>query len=276
MRLNRGTIILLVISLAVIIGVVVINNNQANQPQAITPTPAAGGPLYEGLTADQIVSLAVRDNTTGNFTRLSREPGEDWQVTGPQDLADNEIDQGKATDAVNNVIVLASDSSFETESLAEFGLDQPKYTIEIDAGGDSINVLLVGNRNPSGNRYYVIPRQIEGATITEATEEATEEATQEVLTGGGTIQLVNQLTLQPLIDLVTRPPYMPTATPTASPTATLNPMSEVQMATATAEAQATLDSMLATISAEQTAEATAEATSEATEEATAEATSESD
>ena len=276
MRLNRGTIILLVISLAVIIGVVVISNNQANQPQAVTPTPAAGGPLYEGVTADQIISVAVRDNTTGEFTRVLRQPGEDWQVTGPQNLAENEIDQGKATDAVNNVIVLASDSSFEAENLADFGLDQPDYTIEIDTGGDSLNVLLVGSRNPSGNRYYVLSRQIEGATISDATEEAT----QEVQTGSGTILLVNQLTLQPLLDLVTKPPYVPTATPTPSPTATLNPMSEVQMATATAEAQATLDSLLATISAEATAEATSEATaestSEATEEATAEVTSESD
>jgi hypothetical protein len=277
MRLNRGTIILLVISLAVIIGVVVISNNQANQPQAVTPTPAGGGPLFEGVTADQIISLAVLDNSTGEFTRISRASAdEDWQVIGPQDLAENEIDQGKATDAVNNVLLLASDSSFEAENLADFGLDQPDYTIEVDTGGESLSVLLVGNRNPSGNRYYVIPRQIEVTMISDATEEATEEATQEVLTGGGTIQLVNQTILQQIIDLVTKPPYMPTATPTVTPTATLNPMSEVEMATATAEAQATTDAMLATLAAEETAQATAEATSESTAEATTEATDESE
>ena len=180
----------------------------------------------------QIISVAVRDNTTGEFTRVSREPGADWQVTGPQDLAEHEIDQSKATDAINNVVLLTSDSSFEAESLADFGLDQPDYTIEIDNGGDALDVILVGNRNPSGNRYYVITRQIEATGITEATEEAT----QEPQTGGGTIQLVNQTTLQALIDLVAKPPYVPTATPTVTPTATLNPLSEVQMATATAEA----------------------------------------
>lgn len=260
MRLNRGTIILLVISLAVIIGVVVISSNQANQPQAVTPTPAGGGPLFAGLTADQVISLAVRNNTTGDFIRISREAGAtEWQVTGPRDLADNQIDQGKATDAINKLIVLASDSTFDAEDYAAFGLAQPAYTIEVDRGGDALDVLLVGSRNPSGNRYYVIPRQIEVA----ATRDATEEATPEVQTGGGAIQLVNQVALQQIIDLVTRPPYVPTATPLPTATATLNPLSEVQQATATAEAQGTLDAVLATISAEGTA--TAEATAEATE-----------
>jgi hypothetical protein len=271
MRLNRGTIILLVISLAVIIGVVVISNNQANQPQAITPTPAGGGPLFEGLTADQVISLAVRDNTTGEFTRISREAGAtEWQVTGPQDLAANQIDQGKATDAINSLVVLASDSTFEAEDYAAFGLSQPAYIIEVDTGGGPLDVILVGNRNPSGNRYYVIPRELEVGTIPEVTAEATDEATQEPQTGGGAIQLVNQTALQQVLDLVAKPPYVPTATPTATPPATLNPLSEVQMATVTAEAQATLDSMLATISAEATG--TAEGTAEATSEATAEAT----
>lgn len=262
MRLNRGTIVLLVISLVIIVAVVFINNNQANQPQAITPTPAEGSALYPELTANDVLSVTVRDNQTGAFTRVARADSDsDWEVTGPEDAAAHEVDPDAVIAAVNDLVSLESVSVFEADNLADFRLAEPAYTIEVDSGAPTLEVILVGGRNPAGNRYYILTRQAEAQA--EATEEATEEA---AAAGGGTVQLVSQLAIQSLIDLVSRPPFQPTATPTATATATLNPMSEVEMATATAGANATATAVMATIAAEATAEVTAEATAEATAE----------
>src|SRR5690606_37121619 len=216
MRLNRGTIILLLVSLVVIVGAVVISNNQATQSAIPSPTPEGGGPLFTDLSADEIISLAVRNNQTGEFARLAREGGNasgSWEVSGLESSADNVVDQGAADAIIEAIPDLASVSSFEAESFDEFGLAEPHYTIEIDPGGESLHVILVGSRNPPGNRYYVMTRQVE-ASVMEATEEAQ--------VGGGTVLLVPTTALDKLINLLTSPPYQPTATPLPTATATLN------------------------------------------------------
>lgn len=263
MRLNRNTLILLIVSVVVIAAVWMVNNNSTSQTAAPTATPESGGPLFPDVTADQVLSLAIRSSATDAFVRISRESTDaEWQVTGPENAADQVVDQIKATEAVNNFIGLASVSNFAAESLAEFGLDAPQYVIEVDTGAETLDVILVGSKNPSGNRYYVIPQQV------------APEATAEVADSGETVYLVASNALDLLIDLISQPPYQPTATPLPTATPTLNPMSEVEMATATAGAQATMDALLATAQAE--AEATAEATGESTPEVTAEATEEAE
>ena len=53
MRMNRGTIVLIAALLVVIVGVLVINNNQASAP-GMTPTPSgeATGPLLPAHRRD--------------------------------------------------------------------------------------------------------------------------------------------------------------------------------------------------------------------------------
>ena len=266
MRLNRGTIILLLASVVIIVAVLVVNNNPAPEPEAETVVNEDGGPLLPDLAEEDVVSLAVSENDldSGGFSRVSRDPDDDslWVVTTLLDTADRVVDQTAAAQAIADALALEADSSFEVESLAEFGLDAPTYLIEIDTGGDALDVVFVGNENPNGTRYYVMTRSLE---VSADSEDA---ATGPDLAEGSVVSLVNTTAIEKLTDLIADPPFEPLPTATVTPTATLNPMSEVEMATATAEAGATataeMESVMATIAAQP--EATAEATAEATEE----------
>jgi hypothetical protein len=165
-------------------------------------------------------------------------------------------DQTAAAQAIADTVALEADSSFEADNLTDFGLDTPAFTIEVDTGDTALNLIFVGSKNPSGNRYYVMTRSLEVPSQADATPIAPD------LAQGSTVFLVNTSAIEKITDLISNPPFapLPTATPTATPT--LNPMSEVEIATVTAQAAATataeMDSVLATIAAQP--EVTAEVT----------------
>jgi hypothetical protein len=266
MRFNRGTIILLAVCVVIIAAVVVVNN-QPGEQDAQTIVDEEGGPVFADLTAEDIDRLTVYQNGTEFYTELTRDTEEStlWAVAGPEDLAERTINQTEAAQAAVDAASLEYESAFEIENLADFGLDAPAQTVEIDTGADTLDIIFVGITNPSNNRFYVMTRQVEAETWT-AADNAPD------LADGNMVLLVNSVSLDKLTDLVADPPFVPLPTVSPTPTATLNPMSEVEIATATAEFNATatveMESVLATIAAqdEATAEATAETTAEMTEE----------
>ncbi|MBC8172212.1 MAG: hypothetical protein H7X77_11085, partial [Anaerolineae bacterium] len=76
MRLNRGTIAILLISLVAIAGVFLLNNTPVTAPSdaTITPTPEPG-PLFIGLEAGLLTRLEIIDPATGSKTVLVRTTG---------------------------------------------------------------------------------------------------------------------------------------------------------------------------------------------------------
>jgi hypothetical protein len=225
--MNRGTIALVVVGIIVIIGVLVINNNQANTPDA-TPTASqiAGGPLFLGVTAHTLVRFEVRDNTTGARTVLARSGEDLWELeeTGapgvtnePPDEATVEATEAasatseataeataevtpEATPAVEPItgqtidqetvqtnltafLGLNAADRFESDQLADFGLDRPVYSILVTSEDGTEYVVHIGGQNPTGNRYYAVQEQVSGAEATPGagsiTEEATADATHE-------------------------------------------------------------------------------------------------
>ncbi len=95
MRLNRGTIILVVASLLVIAAVLVLNNSRATAPGEAsgTATPAPGGPLFTDADPTAIVRLEVRDNTTGERSVFERGDDGQWTLLEAQTSA---VDQTAA------------------------------------------------------------------------------------------------------------------------------------------------------------------------------------
>jgi hypothetical protein len=249
MRLNRGTIVLLVASLVVIIVVGVISSQRATAPD-ITPTTtlaaAAAGPLFPDIapTDNQgnINRFEVVDSLTSTRFAMTKDDGGVWTIAesgSPQELA---TDQTRAVGTMSNLASLAATDSFTTHNLADFGLDQPRYVMTLTAKDGTTYSIKVGNQSPTNPRYYAL----KDADTT-------------------TVYIVPKEIVDLLAATIVNPPYVATPTPSPTLTATPNPVSEVdQTATAvivqTATAQATL---------EMTAEVTAEATDDATAEATA-------
>ncbi len=256
MRLNRGTIFLLVGSLIVILAVVLVNNQRTSAPD-VTPTATQGagaGPIFPTIAdvnnQSNIVRFEVISNTDNQKIVMTKDDAGVWKVEESASTSELATDQTKAVGTMSVLASLSSVDRFTTDKLADFGLDQPQYTMVLTDKDNKTYTLKVGNLSPANPRYYAL-----------VDEDTT------------TVYVVPKDLIDGLIKQITEPPYVPTPTPTATFTATANPYSEVDQ-TATAVIQQT-----ATAQAELTVEATEETTPEATApaaeettEATAEAT----
>ena len=244
MRLNRSTLLLLLVSVLVIAAVLFLSRDEAQEAAVVTPVVNEGGGLLLPDVAEaDVVRAALQDNESGDFIRLTRE-GEDWAVSGPADEGLRTVDQAAAQLAVNNLLELAINSSFEIDDLAAFGLVEPAFTLEVDRGEGPLEVIFVGRKNPQGTRHYVMTRQLDISAYAPD------------LAQGSLVQLVNSRPLEDVLDLLDEPPWEPLPTATPPPSATLNPLSEVEMATAAAAALATSTAELGAVLATLTAEAT--------------------
>ncbi len=191
MRLNRGTLILLLASLVVIAVVLVLSNNQASAPGAETVTPSAFstaatvGPLLPDADQANVASIEVTDNQTGYSTVLTKGGTDIWSIASATYSSDRETDQAAASLAVTSLVALQANDSFESDKLSDFGLDNPTHVITITNNDGTQYVIYVGNKNPAGNRNYILVTTEQGVEITPAadsTAESTSEATSEATT----------------------------------------------------------------------------------------------
>jgi hypothetical protein len=251
MRLNRGTLVLLAASLIVIVVVGIISSQRANAPD-IPPTSAAvttGGPVFPDIASvdaqGTLNRMEIVDNVATTRFVMTKDAGGVWTIVesaAPQQLA---TDQTQAVGTMSNLASLTATDTFTTDNLADFGLDQPRYTMTLGDALGKTYTLKVGNQSPTNPRYYAL-----------VNDDTT------------TVYVVPKDIVDLLASKLTNPPYVPTPTPSPTFTPSPNPLSEVeQTATAvvvqTATAQATFE-MTPEVTAEGTAEATADATAEAT------------
>lgn len=308
MQLNRSTIVLLVASLIVIIGVLVINSNQASAPADETPTasPQTGGPVFSGVTADTLTRFEIRDNTTGARSVFTRTSDESWTLDDTISTTDTSgglLDQAAVLSDIEAFLALEASDSFDSSELSGFGLVNPAHSLLASSEDGISYVLHIGGQNPSGNRYYAVLEQLAEADVTDAS--ATEEplAVATTIVGdddaeAGTSDNIQgaELTDLPDAEATGDPEPTPdaeatddleltpevTAPAAFEPTATLAPLAEPLVVLEGTQTIYTLpktavDALIAFLTAPPTLIPTAEATEEAPVlEATAEATPEAD
>lgn len=249
MKLNRGTLLLALASLVVIIAMLALSGQPASAPNGTpTPTGEGAGPIFPEIadtTAQAgIVRFEVVNNTDGSKVVMTKDDAGVWTVaeaTNAQQLA---TDQTKAVNAMSQLASLSAAERFTADNLADFGLDAPQYTLTLTDKDGKTYIVRVGNKASATPRYYAL-----------VNDDTT------------TIYFLQATAVDGLTRNIAQPAYVPSPTPTATPTATPNPYSEVeQTATAQVEQQNFFATLTATFAAP---EATAEVTSEATAEATA-------
>ncbi len=257
MRLNRGTLVLIVASIVVIVAVMVLSN----QPGGLTvtnstPTATAetAGPLFPDISTtdsqSKIVRFEIINNTDNSKVVMTKDAASVWTVseaTNPQQLA---TDQTKAVGMMSNLASLNGISKFEAANLVDYGLDKPKYNMTLTDSDGKTYTVKIGDKSASSPRYYALAND-----------------------DTKNVYLVQTSTVDMLIANIAIPAYVASPTPTATFTATPNPYSEVEQ-TATAVVQQQQFAITLTAMAEGTSEVTAEATGEATTEATSEVTPE--
>ncbi|MCL4246728.1 MAG: DUF4340 domain-containing protein [Anaerolineae bacterium] len=282
MRLNRGTILLAIALIAIIIVALLVNNNQ---PDTTTPTAIPTQEtvsVFSGLDSTHAVRLSVQNNTSNNGTVLERDANMQWAVTtatGSAEPTENrEVDQTVIPGLLSAYAQLASPQSFDSDQLETYGLAIPAYTISLTTDDGTVYTTYVGKTNLSGGRYYAVVNTAPGsgapAAAPTASIEATEAPTVEpteisaeataagtleptatpqpavLLSGTQTIYLLSTTDISSITALVSTPPYLPLPTSTPTPFPTPNPYSEVeQTATAAVEQTSTAEMIMATLTA---------------------------
>lgn len=269
MRLNRGTLILIVISVVVIVAITLLSNQQASAPAVPTVSATASSvPVFADLTdTSKIVRFDATNLSDNTKVAMTKDAGGVWTVIDATNVQTLATDQTKASTAVNSMAGLIAADKFETDKLADFGLNTPKYKLMLTDSDGKTYTLQIGNAAVANQRYYV---QVNDDTKN--------------------VFVVPKESIDALTGQITLPAYVASPTPTATSTSTPNPYSEVeQTATQSALQQQVYSTLTATAlgtysptsvppeasTAEVTAEATMESTPEATVEATTEATVES-
>ncbi|MBL8154176.1 MAG: DUF4340 domain-containing protein [Anaerolineae bacterium] len=254
MRFDRGTLILLVVSLIVIGAVLLLSSQPAAAPaQTATTTPSVG-PIFPDIAdvnnQGKIVRFEVVDNTTTFKVVMTKDATTNvWAVVEATNIQTLPTDQVKAVGTMSVLASLTALDRFETDKPADFGLDAPKYTLTLTDSDGKTYVLKIGNQAAANPRYY--------GQVNEDVRN---------------VYILQKDLVDNLINQITVPPYVASPTPPPSPTRTPNPFSEVEQ---TATAQVIQQQFFATLTATAAgtlppgAEATAEATGEATAESTA-------
>ncbi len=234
MRLTRGTLLLIIAAIAVIIAVLLINASPASAPAEPT-VPAGsttGGPLFPGLDAASVARFMVQD-ASGLSVTYQRDAEGAWALDG--DATGYTLDRAALDGQMTAFAGLSAFDTFTSDALAEFGLDAPTARITARTSDGATVALYVGGANPTGTRRYVVAVASAAAEATPQAE-ATAEAGALALNGPQSISTVVNSTVEGWLALLTTPPYQPTATPTLPP----SPEATTE-ATPEATAEATLE-----------------------------------
>lgn len=191
--MNRNTtLILLGVFALLLIYVLATQNVAPGAPTAmptLAPTDSASGPLWGGVTGDQVLSVRVTDrvgNRSVAFGRASAEAS--WAVTEPEARPADQLA------VANNVATLTTlqfrNAITGTTDLSAFGVLSPTHSLELSLMDGRTVRLAVGDKTVTGTDYYV-QRDSDAQVL-----------------------IVNSFSLDPVLGWLDNPPYLsPTATP---------------------------------------------------------------
>lgn len=160
-------------------------NEQKKANSTLTPTPTQ---VIFTVDSATVASMMITDNATGNIVIMARDETGQWTLVEPQS---EYTDVAKIESAMTQLTSLRVTSSLATSNnLAEYGLEQPAYTITLNVNDGVPMVANVGSATATSNGYYV-------------------------LVPGGVPQIVSKYSLDAVLKLLTDPPL---ATPTSMAT----------------------------------------------------------
>lgn len=173
MRLNRGTLALIVVLLVALVVILVVNQSQLSAPGTATSTPSTvTGALLPNVAADSIVRYEIRDNNTGQFTALTKDTGGAWQIDGTNVLLGRDPDQNLIGTTAGQIVAINYSNTFEGDELTSFGLDHPLYTVLVLTSDGTLYTIYIGAKSPTSARYYAVVESVTGQTVPQTSDGA--------------------------------------------------------------------------------------------------------
>jgi len=151
MKMNRNTLMFLVMGLVVIGLALLVLSGGGTANTTASPTPQGGGPLFPDLAMQDVTQITIRDEASATETIIRQAEDGTWVLEGRSEaLAQTAVDT-----AVSNLVNLRAETRFSATDLAQYGLDAPKTSLSFRAGEQEYR-LLIGRKNPAGTRYYAL------------------------------------------------------------------------------------------------------------------------
>jgi len=151
MKMNRNTLMFLVLGLVVIsLALLALSGGGTNSAPA-SPTPQGGGPLFPDLAMQDITQVTIRDEASSSETTIRQAEDGAWVLEGSSEA----LMQSSIDSAISNLANLRAESRFSSSDLAQYGLDAPTTIISFRANEQDYR-LLIGRKNPAGTRYYAL------------------------------------------------------------------------------------------------------------------------
>lgn len=196
-RLIAG-LVFVVLTAGLIAVLLTVDFGRAEPETAATATAAAS--LFPGVEGEAVIGFRVTRHETGEVVAASTEDGETWQIDEAPENVDTSLgaDAFRIRGSVAGLAALQPSRVLEdVESLADYGLDEPAYTVELVMTDGQTHVLEVGDMAPTSGAYY--------ARVVGGDED--------------TVVLVPAFSLEAVLSFASVPPVL-IPTPEASPEAT--------------------------------------------------------
>lgn len=161
---------------------------EAGTPEPTEPPEAeAPGPLFadaQGATVERI-RVVANESDDAVAVKVGSDTSE-WEVVETLEGSTGDV-EADAARILSELWTLPSlvplDVETGVDNLDDYGLDEPRYTIELSLSNGDEYEIYVGARNPARGGYYV------------------------QLDGSDDVYLVPEETIKPLLDWLTNPPY---------------------------------------------------------------------
>ena len=156
-----------------------------------TPTFDFSGPagLFAGAQFDVVTVIEVVDNTSQDELSATAGLTGEWEITAAPEDSDTGlgVDHPRLSGVTAGLPGLVPTNTLSNiESMALYGLVNPAYTISFQTNSGAHFTFTVGDASVDGRSYYV---QLEDDT--------------------STTYLVPTAVIDPVVDLVVNPPYVP-------------------------------------------------------------------
>lgn len=164
-----------------------------------TAVPTPRPQIFSASSLDEVTRVQVKDNTTDSIFVAEKQEGNWVILEAPKDSDTGlGVDQTSITNALAIMpSLMPSRTMSGIEALATYGLGEEAQHTVILLIGEKEYTLTIGSKNPGASDYYV------------------------QLSGVSDVYLVSTYSLDPVIELLTKPPYIqPTPDPNVTPSAT--------------------------------------------------------
>ena len=186
--IRRSTWVVLALFAVSLLAVFLWQRSKDRETSLATPTPGATQKNYLFEFSDNIVALRL-ERVGDKSVEFRRDEQNQWIMNWPEGI---EIDSAAAESTITQLATLPIATILEeSPGLHATGLEPPVYRMLITLDSGDQVIANIGDSTPTGSGYYV-------------------------LTGERRIFIVSKYSLEPILQLVDKPPLKPTPTPGAS------------------------------------------------------------